>query len=282
MTYSLDTRNTKYLPDYAAALRHHDSIKPIRSSNCRPMAERRKQHFNIRKATNALSDQTSIIVRLYSTDIITYTPDNRVTLNISHHSTVSTRAAIRAVAGVSITQQHGCSWVQDNDHKHYLFKNGTELQTGDYYYDHKIIDPIYPDIHKLNRKAFNDKLRQFKDYYNYLLGVAKVDGFRGQHMVADSLRAMVDPDNYVDGMFAPSPETAFALACDIVGRSEFAGKDTYWKFFSPHWRGDLGGVDNKISTALKRALVMTFRDTLLTKTTVTDGRIVKDPYKWAV
>ena len=60
MSFSLDTRHTKYLPDYAAALAHHDSIKPIRNSNCRPIAERTKQHFNIRTQTNALSDKTKI------------------------------------------------------------------------------------------------------------------------------------------------------------------------------------------------------------------------------
>ena len=288
MSFSLDTRNTKYLPDYAAALRHHDSIKPIRSSNCRPMAERRKQHFNIRKATNALSDQTSIIVRLYSTDIITYTPDNRITLNMggATTNTISTRAAIHAVTGVNVTQQHGCSWVQDNDHKYYLFKNGMELETVGYR-ENKIIDPRYPDIHKLNRKAFNDKLRQFKDYYNYLLGVAKVDGWRGQSPGMDSLfrYTMTNPDNYRDGLFTLEPETAYALSRHIMTNHYFSGRDNYWRFFQPMSRHDTTptmNLEHAISTALKRALIMTFRDTLLTKTTVTDGRIVKDPYKWAV
>jgi hypothetical protein len=283
MSFSLDTRHTKYLPNYAAALAHHDSIKPIRNSNCRPIAERRKQHFNIRTQTNALTDKTSIIVRLHATDIVTYTPDNRVTLNMGRHNTVSTRAAIHAVTGVSITQQYGCSWVKDRDGKHYLFSSGMELQTGDYYYDHKIIDPLYPDIHKLNRKAMNQKLHQFKNFYNYMLGVAKVDGFRGQTLIADSLRAMTNPDNYVDGVFAPEPETAFALACDIMARSEFGGRETYWQFFATHSKQvDPSSVDNKISTALKRAIIKLHKDTLLIKTKVTNGNMTKDPYQWAM
>jgi hypothetical protein len=96
MAYSLDTRNTEYLHNYAVALAHHDSITPIRNSNCRPVAERRKQHFNIRKQGE------TVIVRLYATDIMTYTPDNRITLNMGHHNTNSTRAAIRAVTCVTI------------------------------------------------------------------------------------------------------------------------------------------------------------------------------------
>jgi hypothetical protein len=250
------------------------------------MAERRKQHFNIRKATNALSDQTSIIVRLYSTDIVTYTPDNRVTLNMSHHNTVSTRAAIHAVSGVSITQQYGCSWVQDNDHKHYLFNNGMELETVGYR-ENKIIDPLYPDIHKLNRKAMNQKLHQFKDYYNYMLGVAKVDGWRGQSPGMDSLfrYTMTNPDNYRDGLFTLEPEAAYTLSRHIMANHYFSGRDGYWKFFQLRSRHDTTptfNLEHAISTALKRALIITFRDTLLTKTTVTDGRITKDPYKWAV
>ena len=277
MSFSLDTRNTKYLPDYAAALRHHDDIKPIRSSNTRPIAERRKQHFDIRKHGEA------VIVRLYATDIITYTPDNRVTLNMSHHNTVSTRAAIRAVAGVDI-QGTNPLWVQDYDHKYYLFKNGMQLETVGYW-ENKIIDPVYPVIHTLNRKAFNQKLRQFKDYYNYMLGVAKVDGWRGQSPGMDSgfRYTMTNPDNYRDGLFTPEPQAAFTLSRHIMGNHVLAGRDNYWRFFQPrsiHDTAPTMNLEHAISTALKRALIMTFRDTLLTKTTVTTGQIVKDQYGW--
>jgi hypothetical protein len=280
MAYSLDTRNTEYLHNYAVALAHHDSITPIRNSNCRPVAERRKQHFNIRKQGE------TVIVRLYATDIITYTPDNRVTLNMSHHNTVSTRAAIRALTCVTIAGTNPV-WVRNNDGKHYLFKNGMQLKTQGRFDDPGIIDPIYPEVHKLNRKAFNDKLRQFKDYYNYMLGVAKVDGWRGQSPGMDSgfRYTMTNPDNYRDGLFTPEPQAAFTLSRHIMGNHVLAGRDNYWRFFQPRGIHDTApsiNLEHAISTALKRALITTFRDTLLTKTTVTDGRIVKDPYKWAL
>jgi hypothetical protein len=286
MSFSLDTTHTKYLHNYAAALAHHDNVKPIRNSNCRPMAERRKQHFNIRKATNALSEQTSIIVRLYSTDIVTYTPDNRIILHMGRHNTISTRAAIEAVTGVSITQQHGCSWVRDHDGKHYLFKDDMELETVGYR-ENKVLDPIYPEVHKLNRKAMNQKLHQFKNFYNYLLGVAKVDGWRGQSPGMDSLfrYTMTNPDNYRDGLFTLEPEAAYALSRHIMTNHYISGRDSYWRFFQPMSRHDTTptfNLEHAISTALKRALIITFRDTLLTKTTVTDGHITKDPYKWAL
>jgi len=287
MSFSLDTRNTKYLPDYAAALRHHDDIKPIRGSTrfpehyCRPIAERHKKHFNIRKYGDA------IIVRLYSTDIIAYTPDNRVILNMSNQNTISTRAAVYAVAGVSITQQHSRPWVQDYDHKYYFYEDGMALETVGYR-ENKIIDPICPETHTLNRKAFNDKLRQFKDYYNYMLGVAKVDGWRGQGLVADSLHAMTNPDNYKDGLFTLEPGAAYALSRHIMGNHVLAGRDNYWRFFQPlnptYDTAPTAGLnlEHAISTALKRALITAFRDSQLIKTKITDGRMFEDPYKWAL
>jgi len=282
MSFSLDTRNTKYLQNYAAALRHHDDIKPVRSSNTRPIAERTKKHFNIRKHGDA------IIVRLHRTDIITYTPDNRVTLNVGGYNSISTRAAVYAVAGVTM-DGNSPLWVQDYDHKYYLYKDNMQLEVQDYR-TLKIIDPIYPEVHKLNRKALNDKLRQFKNYYNYMLGVAKVDGWRGQGPGADNLfrYTMTNPDNYRDGLFTLEPEVAYALSRHIMTNPYISGRDSYWRFFQPlnptyDTTPTTGlNIESFISNTLKRALIITFRDTLLTKTTVTDGRIAKDPYKWAL
>jgi hypothetical protein len=175
-------------------------------------------------------------------------------------------------------------WVQDYDHKYYLYKDNMQLEVQGYR-TLKIIDPIYPEVHKLNRKALNDKLRQFKNYYNYMLGVAKVDGWRGQGPGADSLfrYTMTNPDNYKGGLFALEPGAAYALSRHIMGNHVLAGRDNYWKFFQPMSRHDTTptfNLEHAISTVLKRALIMTFRDTLLIKTKITDGRMVKDQYGW--
>ena len=120
-----------------------------------------------------------------------------------------------------------------------------------------------------------------------MLGVAKVDGWRGQSPGKEGgfRHTMTNPDNYRDGLFTLEPETAYALSRHIMTNHYFSGRDNYWRFFQPrsiHDTAPTMNLEHAISTALKRALIMTFRDTLLTKTTVTDGRIVKDPYKWAV
>jgi hypothetical protein len=283
MAFILDTRNTEYLHNYAVALAHHDSITPIRNSNCRPVAERRKTHFNIRKHGD------SIIVRLYATDLVTYTPDNKITLNMGGMTTntMSTRAAVHAVTRTQITQQHSRTWVRDHDGKCFLFQNGMQLQAGEYYCYHKIIDPVYPETHTLKRKELNAKLRQFKGYYNYMLGLSKVDAWRGQGSTQrHALDALTNPDNYKNGVFDPEPEYAFELSKAIMGDYSLTTRNTYWRFFvDHHWDPNyspIAGLDLEkiISTSLKRAIIKTHKEELLTKSTVTDGKIIKDPYVW--
>jgi hypothetical protein len=289
MAFSLDTRNVKYLHNYEAALRHHDNTTPIRNSDCRPVENRRKSHFNIRKEGEG--DGGKIIVRLYSTDIVTYySPShaqypNQISLNMGNWPTVSTRDAVLALTKTFTTRQFGKTWVEDQGGKHYLFRNGMQLQAGDYYCNHKIIDPVYPETHTLKRKELNAKLKQFKNYYNYLLGLAKVDAWRGQE-VPDStvLNGLTNQDNYKDGMFEPEPEAAFELSKSIMCNHAISGRSTYWRFFVQGWSTPpqipIPNLENVISNALKRAVIKTHKDELLAKVTVTDGRIVRDQYAW--
>jgi hypothetical protein len=272
MSFSLDTRHTKYLPDYAAALRHHDSIKPIRGSNCRPIAERTKQHFNIRTQTNALTDKTSIIVRLHSTDIVTYTPDNRIVLDMGRWNTNSTRAAIHAVTGVTI-QGTNPVWVQDYDHKYYLYKDNMQLEVQGYR-TLKIIDPTYPVIHTLNKKAMNLLRKDYAPFIQYLKGFVKLigeDGFTDELLAGTRLETPdYKPMDYAKG----THEDMHALARWIA----LAVRETHPRSFvypSPA-KVKLKAVLAQFNEHIIRA----HKDTVLTRSTVTDGRMVKDRYAW--
>jgi len=262
MSFSLNTRSTKYLPDYAAALRHHDDIKPMRSSNTRPIAERRKHHFNIRKHGDA------IIVRLHDTDIITYTPDNRVTLNMGGHNTKSTRAAIYAVAGVNITNTESCPWVQDYDHKYYPYRANMQLEVQGYR-TLKIIDPIHPVIHTLNKKAMNALRKDYAPFITHLRGTIKLigeDGFT-KDMLKDVAWTM---QNYralelAKGTHDHMHEVALVIIKEARDGTRY------------------GKPLTKLKDALAcfdRYLIWANRDTVLTRSTVTDGRMVKDRYAW--
>ena len=262
MSFSLDTRHTKYLQDYAAALRHHDDIKPIRNSNTRPIAERTKQHFNIRKHGDA------IIVRLHSTDIITYTPDNRVTLNMSHHNSISTRAAIYAVAGVNITNAEGCPWVQDYDHKYYPYKANMQLEVQGYR-TLKIIDPTYPVIHTINKKAMNALRKDYAPFIQYLKGFIKLIGEVGftDEMLKDVAWGMLHYRalELAKGTHDHMHEVALVIAKEARDGTRY------------------GNPLVRLKDALAcfdKHLIRAHKDTVLTRSTVTDGRMVKDRYAW--
>ena len=261
MSFSLDTRRTKYLPDYAAALRHHDDIKPIRGCNLRPIAERTKQHFNIRKHGDA------IIVRLHSTDIITYTPDNRVTLNVGLHNTISTRAAIYAVAGVTLWGNSPL-WVQDYDHKYYLYKDNMQLEVQGYL-TLKIIDPIRPVVRTLNKKAMNLLRKDYAPFIQYLKGFIKLigeDGFTYEMLGKTELAG----SHYISVSAKGTHEQMHEMAL-VIARQARDGT----RYGNPlvRLKDALACFDKHIIRAHK--------DTVLTRSTVTDGRMVKDRYAWA-
>ena len=269
MSFSLNTHNTKYLQDYAAALRHHDDIKPIRNSDTRPIAERRKQHFNIRKHGE------SIIVRLYDTDIITYTPDNRVTLNVGGHNTVSTRAAIRAVAGVTM-DGNSPLWVQDYDHKYYPYKANMQLEVLGYC-TLKIINPIYPAVHHLNKQAMNALRKEYAPFINYLKGLIKLigeDGFTYEMLKDVELAGPHYISVLAKGTHEQMHEAALVIAKWARGGTRFGNPLVRLKDALTYVR--LKDALAKFDEELIRA----HKDTVLTRSTVTDGRMVKDRYAW--
>ena len=257
MSFSLDTHRTKYLPNYAAALRHHDDIKPLRGTGTRPIAERTKKHFDIRKHGDA------IIVRLYSTDIVTYTPDNRVTLNMGNHNTISTRAAIYAVAGVTMDGTAPL-WVQDYDHKYYLYKANMQLEVQGYR-TLKVIDPTHPVIHTLNKKVMNALRKDYAPFIQYLKGFVKLigeDGFTYE-MLKDAAWGMLHYRalELAKGTHDHMHELALVIAKEARGNPLVRLKEALACF--------------------DRHLIRGHRDTVLTRSTVTDGRIVTDRYAWA-
>ncbi len=72
----IDMSSIPQLDDHTQALRHYDKVVPIRgSSNIRPIGCRRKQHMRI----HVLHDG-SVACRLYSTDVVTYHPDDSITI----------------------------------------------------------------------------------------------------------------------------------------------------------------------------------------------------------
>ena len=183
-------------------------------------------------------------------------------------NTTSTRAAISAVSGVNISSSFGCAWVQDRGGKWYLFKNGMQLQAENSH-NHKIIDPIYPVIHTLNKKAMNALRKDYAPFIQYLKGVVKLIG----------------EDGFTNDMFEGINPLKWEHAHlqYAKGTHEEMHKLTIWlALLARKGRYDTPTVRLKDALAkFDEELIQAHKDTVLTRTTVTDGRIVKDRYAWA-
>lgn len=283
MAFHLDTRNTKYLHNYEAALRHHNSIIPIRGTNTRPVAERRKKHFDIRKDTTDLTngENKNIIVRLYQTDIVTYYPPdhpthpNQIKINIPRRwNSMSTRAAVRAVTGVDITNADRKAWVKDQDGKHYLVpEKGVWLQVEDSQQGHKVLNPTYPTVHRLNRKQMNAKRAQMKPFIQHMVGLAKLVG-------QDAAAWQIELEY-------PARGDAYMVEAAEGSDLEAWGKVAKWLMWSTRgYRYAADGSGYRTHFCHKRAvkklenyIIKTCPAEVLIKETITDGRIVRDRYK---
>ena len=90
--FGTNNRDVPRLLDYAEAVAHEASIKPIRnrSPEIKPIGDRRNQHKIIRKNPDG-----SIACRLYRTDVVTFHPDGRIEVRWGGYVTQTTRSFIR-------------------------------------------------------------------------------------------------------------------------------------------------------------------------------------------
>lgn len=98
MAFSIDTTDMSVLHDYAAALDRWSRTKPWRNGtdgNERPLGLRTAKHKTIRKLTDG-----SIACKLYSTDVVTYHPDDTITLH--PYGSVSTDKFANAILPAGI------------------------------------------------------------------------------------------------------------------------------------------------------------------------------------
>ena len=77
MVWNFNDRDVPYIQNYTQALTCHANIQPWRGyePNERPLAKRSQHHITIRKLHDG-----SVACKLYNTDVVTYHPDNTVTL----------------------------------------------------------------------------------------------------------------------------------------------------------------------------------------------------------
>ena len=165
-----------YLRDYAQAVAHEASVKPIRGTNIKPYGIRREgRWFNISKA----SDE-SIVVRLYDKDLVRFQPNGTIIASTPWRSwAISTR--LWQVLGARVKEQHNHMWVHTTEGWVPVpqpDKGGLALRPTPEGY----LAPVKPVVitrHRINRKAKNAVMARYKPFIDYLHVVAGMGGEGG-------------------------------------------------------------------------------------------------------
>lgn len=173
MAFQLDTRGIRTLRTYADAVKHAESIKPIRGSSppLKPLGPRNKKHVNIRTG-----DNNEIIICLYSTDVVTYHEDGRIEVCVGGYSTQSTHALLGAVLGVWVSGFDSGTWVTcvaEGVDGYFPLKNGKgvfrrSVGATDYYNRLIYENPVFPTIRTINRKKHNEVRKPYAGFIKYL------------------------------------------------------------------------------------------------------------------
>ena len=190
---------------YEQAVSKHDSIAPIRgrSTDTRPLGQRRNDNLTIRKLDNG-----SVAIRLYHTDIITYHTDGTIDLEVySSRLTDETVGAIfRGAVWASYTNPVGpVLWTRNNgDSKGYLI-DGARGATLDK--NLNVIGGTKPFTrYNVNRRAANAACAKGFDQFKLWvqtqvrLGIDPRQGERWGtvHLSNMALACLDEPDRYAD------------------------------------------------------------------------------------
>jgi hypothetical protein len=158
------------LSTYEEAKRRHDSVEPIsgngRNSGIRPLGRRNKPHFEI-----VMRDQDVACV-CYNTDVVTFHPDNTITIRDGGYTTQTTANFIKDVLRIG-------AGIKDHDIILFGGSNPTRLMSkvrlqaeGNARYT--IIESGKHYTHKLNRKRMNELRKSVAPFMQYARGAVKL------------------------------------------------------------------------------------------------------------
>lgn len=172
MTY----RNSgiRRLYDYKEALSWYERTTPIRGSGVnaglRPLGHRGKMQFQIRK-----TDDGIVVCRCYQTDVVTFHPDNTVSIKTGGWDSQTTAHFISDVLGISaVIADHDVQLRVGNGY--YRVKTGIKLQRKAAVYEYEVVEHVPHEIHNINRRMMGELRKKVKGFRTYLSGVMKLRG----------------------------------------------------------------------------------------------------------
>lgn len=257
------------LLDYAAARQRESEITPIRgrSPEVKPLAERNRTWLAIRMVGD------DVVIRLHSTDIITYRPNGEVVIKLGGWDSATTHETVGRILSTALFTKHKQTWIQCIDGSYPLRKDEDNVfvRGGTFVAGWRFVNPEYPMKHTLKRKVFNAISKQYDPFVTWAVAATKLRGgctynheefenemgkFTYWHEVrADANRVselMLDPNSWYKALLL----TYFK-----------AGRYRVYDDVDP-----VAIVRNVITNVIKRK----HRDEVFDFTEVRDGSVVKD------
>lgn len=157
---------------YAQAKKIHDQIKPIRGGDTKPLGKRR-DHGQYSVKMNG--EDVQFIC--YRTPVVTYHPDDTITINTDGWASVSTHQFIDQVLGIRANGYRGMTALTINGNKYLIDGKSQSLKVkwegfgGSW----TILSGIKTQFsHRLKRKEANNVRARYKAFADYFKGYIKL------------------------------------------------------------------------------------------------------------
>ena len=186
-----------WLRHYACALEHHDSTKPIRGTNIRPLINtfngKRRKHMQILKHSDG-----SVACRLYATDVLTYLPNGEIHFTNGGSASNTTHqfatALLYSMPGPCSFGSYKGQTTATTRKKTVIIEDGEVLKLKhdkDTGFD--FIDPPKMYAYYLKRAPMGMRRKEIEPFTKYVLALAK----------------MVDPEQYKEEKLFVNPHVLY-------------------------------------------------------------------------
>lgn len=280
MAFSINTDGLPHFDSYKQAARWEAEVKPIRGRypECKPIGPRNKTHMTIRRAADG-----DILCRLHHTDVLTFHPDDSVTLYLNGWNSNSTFAFVNAILGwrtrIGTTHGHttmdGC-YIDEAGETHYgtfaipdsdpvgLTRDANSLH-------YRIHNPLPTYKHLINRKAMNKVRKECAAALTYFDSMLRVRAESNGRITLENHR--YETWGLDDASIFRCSDIQI-LATELErGLNVIAARD---------WRtGTYYTTRSHMLTLIDTNLKSAFKDEVTRRVQNPWGKVMKDPNPWA-
>ena len=195
----------KSIRTHKQAVACHNKIKPIkgRSVECRPLADRRADHYNIRMN----GDKVECV--LYQTPVLTFLPDNTVEIRMGGWNSGATRTFIMEILGLSCGNNMGTPMLSLDRDRHVVLdsKDVTVIRNvgGDAFLHWELVSSVDVFEWKMNKAKANivrAKYSEFEAYFRNMIKLRKEQKIYGVvpvEVVTFSMQEFKDSGVLIEG-----------------------------------------------------------------------------------